>query len=339
MGLIGRLFGVKGAREAPRDEEVGQLVARVIELSPRLRLARGHEAQLRTGMAKALAHLRELVAEFPQAHVASATAWNADPSIKAFFASPDDIGMVLSRSSELSTFFEQAPGAQEASAVLGMGMNERKTLGVALEGDRTRSDVAQTTLSFCDHQIRICAASDDDLRKEIVRRLVDQLAIEGLSRIAANTDRREVLEQEHALLATRLRLLERQGRGMRSVIGGDGEVDAGELARLRERLEENDNALKGLGTRSEALDRELEGMCEVFAQASQLIRVTARRLRLSPMNVVLPEQGASEGHLLDLQIARVPGDPPRERAFALVRVSRGDVPKPRNLLDEAARLL
>jgi hypothetical protein len=339
MSFFGRLFGGSSRPETPHDGEVERMTLRVIDLSPRLRLARGHEARLGAALAKTLAYLRELVAEFPAAHVANAAGWNSDPYLRAFFVSPDDIGMVLSRSTELAAFFEQAPGAHEASAVLGMGMNERKTLGVALEGDRTRSDVAQTTLSFCDHQIRICAGSDADLRQEIVRRMVDQLAIEGMSRIAAESVRRDVLQEEHALLATRLRLLDRQGTGMRSVMGGDSEVDAGELARLRERLEENDQALKNLGPRSESLNRQLDGMCEVFADAGKLIHVKPRRLRLSPMNVVLPEQGPDEGCVLDLEIARVPGDPPRERAFALVRVARGDVPQPRNLLDEAARLL
>ncbi|MGJ7509851.1 hypothetical protein [Variovorax sp. GT1P44] len=315
------------------------MAARVIDLCPRLRLAQGHDARLEAVLAKALAHLRQLVEAFRPPHLASAASWATDPYIRAFFASADDVGIALSRSTELAAFFDQAPGTQEAYAVLGMAMNERRTLGVAQEGDTTRTDVPQTTLSFSDHQIRICGASDAELRQEVVKRMVDQLAIEGLMRLAADTTRRDVLEQERALLATRLRLLERQGAGMRSVMGGDGEIDAGELSRLRAQLEANDSDLKRLGSRSEALNRQLDGMCAMFNDASKLIHVSGRRLRLSRMNVVLPERGADEGHTLDLEIARVPGDPPRERAFALVRVSRGDVPQPRNLLDEAARML
>ncbi|MGO4391717.1 hypothetical protein AB4Z46_10225 [Variovorax sp. M-6] len=338
MGIIGRLFGDK-RKHAPRDEEVERMVARVVGLSPRLRLAQGHEARLTSAIAKAAAHLRELVAAFPSPRALSPASWAADSYVRAFFGAADDVGPALGRSTELYTFFEQQPGLNEAFAVLGMAMNERRTLGVAQEGDVTRSDVAQTTLSFSDHQIRICAPSDAELRQEIGRRMVDQLAIEGLARMAADTSRRDDLEQERALVAARLRLLERQGVGMQSVLGGGGEVDTGELARLRVQLEENDKELQNLGSRSEALDRQLDRVCEVFADAGALIHVSARSLRLSRMNVVLPEQGADDGHTLDLEIARVPGDPPRERAFALVRVARVDVPKPRNLLDEAARLL
>lgn len=338
MGLIGRLFGDK-QKHAPRDEEVERMVARVIDLSPRLRLAQGHEARLRSAIAQAAEHLRELVAGFPSPHALSPASWASDSYIRAFFGAADDVGPTLGRSTELASLFDQQPGLSEAYAVLGMAMNERRTLGVAQEGDVMRSDVAQTTVSFSDHQIRICGATEADLRKEIQRRMVDQLAIEALAGIAAESARRDDLEQERALVVARLRLLGRQGVGMQSVLGGDAEVDAGELARLRAQREENDQALKNLGSRSEALDRQLDRMCEVFADARNLIRVNPRTLRLSRMNVVLPEQGTEDGHTLDLEIARVPGDPPSERAFALVRVARVDVPKPRNLFDEAARLL
>ena len=343
MGFIGRLFGGKGDGDAPSDDEVGRMVERVIALNPRLRLARGHEARMRASIAKAVGHLRDLVAEFPEPRPLSHASWASDPYIRAFFGAADDVGSALARSTELCDFLEREPGLHEAYAVLGMAMSERRTLGVAREGDVVRSDVPQTTLSFSEQQVRICGPADDGLRREIVHRMIDQLGIEALSRIAADTSRRDVLEQERALLATRLRLLERQGSGMRSVLGGDGQVDAGELLRVRSQLEENDGELKNLGSRSEVLDRQLDTMCEVFADASQLIHVASRRVRLSRMNVVLPEQGAGEstdeGHTLDLEIARVPGDPPRERAFALVRVARVDVPKGRNMLDEAARLL
>lgn len=350
MGLIGRLFGNKGGdkggdSDAPPDEDIQRMVERVLALSPRLRLARGHEARLKSAVSKAARHLRELVAGFPPLRTLDAASWASDPYMRAFFGSADDVGPALSRSEDLRRFLDQEPALGEVFAVLGMAMSERRTLGVAQEGGITRSDVPQTTVSFSDHQIRICGPEDAGLRREIVFRMIDQLAIEALARIEADTSRRDVLQQERALLATRLRLIERQGTGMRSMLGGEARGDA-DPARLRTQMEENDRELKSLGSRAEALDRQLEVMCEAFADAGRLIHVTKRRLRLSRMNVVLPErqehpneQDEDGGHTLDLEIARVPGDPPTERAFALVRVMRADVPQRRNLLDDAARLL
>ena len=111
---------------------------------------------------------------------------------------------------------------------------------------------------------------------------------------------------------------------------------------MRAQMEENDRELKSLGSRAEALDRQLDVMCEVFADAGQLIHVAKQAAAAEPDECRAAGAGSArddEGHTLDLEIARVPGDPPRERAFALVRVVRADVPKARNMLDEAARLL
>jgi hypothetical protein len=344
MGILDRLFGKKGARDTPTDGELERLVQRVLELSPRLRLARGHEARLRAAIAKAVDHLRDLVEGFPQPWPLAPAAWATDDSIRAFFAAADDVELTLGRAAELVEFFAQQPACHEAYAVLGMTLSERRTLGVARKGDVMRSDVAQTTVSFSDHQIRICAASDQQLRRDIVYRMVEQLAIEGLARNAAAGTRRDALEQERALLATRVRLLERRGTGMRSMVG-DEPVDSAEMNRVRAQLEENDAELKRIGSRTDALERQLEGMCGVFVQAARRILVKPKRLHVSRMNVVLGAHGAydeedlEEGHLLDLKSTLVPGDPPRERVFALVRVARLDVPSPRNMLHDAERLL
>ena len=289
MGILSRLFRREGAGRTQDDRQVAEMVERVIHLSPRLRLAPRYQPRLEAAIGKGLEYLSGLLASPAEVHDASPAAWASDPYVRAFFASPDDVSPVLSRSADLRAFFEREPGLHEAYGVLGMAMEERRTLGVAQEGGTTRHDVQQTTLSFSDHQVRICAADEAALNAEIIRRMVDQLAIEGLARVAADTSRREVLEQERKLLLTRLRLLERQGAGMRSVVGSDAGADAGEQARLRQQMEDNDRELDSLGSRTEALDRQLEGVCEVFADPVPLLHVSSRPLRLSRMNVVLDD--------------------------------------------------
>jgi len=339
MGLLAKLFGQKDEDEAADDRRLEAMVARVLELNPRLRLAQHHEARLKSAIQAALSHLDELVASFPVAHPATAEAWSTDPYIRAYFVSPDDIGHAIGRSTTLREFFDRSPGQDSAYAVLGMKMTERRTLGVARDGDATRSDVPQTTLSFGDHRIRICGADEVSLREEIVRLMIEQLAIEGLARITADNTRRDDLELERALLATRLRLLERQGTGMRSMLGSDDGAGPGDLARVRAQMKENDEELQRIGPRSEALNRQLDSMCEAFAEAEKLLHVTGEQRRINRMNIVSPEDAAEDCHTLDLRTARVPGDPPEERTIALLRVARGDVPQKRNLLDDAERLL
>jgi len=342
MGLLNRLFGKAEDDAAPHDPRAAQMVERVLAMHTRLRLAPRCEARLAAAMQPALAHLGALMAGVPRAHQANTGAWSSDPYMRAYFAAPEDIEHVLARSHALKAFFDEAPGATGAFAVMGMQMNERRTLGVARVGDQTRADVPQTTLGFSDHQIRLCGPDEDALREEVTCRMVDQLAIEGLSRVQADVELRKDLEQERALLAARLRLLARQGRGLGAVVGSDaGPGDAGELARVQAQADAIEDRLKALGPRSDVLTRQLDVLCEAFANAATLLQVSLVQRRIDRMNVVVDGEVGDHAtsHLLEFRVARVPGDPPTTRALAIVQVARSEMPRGVNLLDHAERLL
>lgn len=348
MGFLARLFGAGDGKESvPADSLVQPMVERVLALYTRLRLAPGCEKQLARAMAPALVHIRSLVAGDPRTHEANAAAWSDDHYMRAYFAAASDIGPALARSRALRTFFDEHPGADSAYAVMGMAMAERTSLGVALVGDQTRSDVRQTTLGFSDHHIRLCAADEDSLREEVTRRMVEQIAIEGLAKVAQYTSLREDLEQERSLLAARLRLLERDGTGLKGVISADDgaadETDPGELARVRTQAEENEQKLAALGPRSEILTRQLGTMCESFENAAELLQMSVVERRVDRMNIVVQDGvgDASQSQVLRLHVARVPGNPPQQRALAILHVKRADMPRgpEANLLDRAEQLL
>ena len=339
MGVLQWLRSRGADEPAAPDDACAQKVQRVLELSPRLRLVRRHDTRLRFALTEAQRYLDRLVATLPAPRLASASTWGSDPCIHAYFGSADDVGLCLSRSSDLRSYFDQSPLSRDAYAVMGMEMSERRTLGVAMQGEVMRSDVAQTTLSFTDHQVRICADSEDALRREIVQRMLDQLVLEALAKVAADEFRRDMLEKERVLLATRLRLLERRGTGMRSMVGGPGTEDLAKRARLQAEMEENDRALADLGSRTESLGHQLDIVCERLVNASEYMKVSSRRVRLSRMNVVQPDEADEAGEMIELHSARVPGDPPLERTFALVQVNAAELLKTGQLLERASRMI
>jgi hypothetical protein len=173
----------------------------------------------------------------------------------------------------------------------------------------------------------------------VVHRLVDQLGLEGLSRFAADQSRREVLEKGRALLRTRLRILESQGVGMRGAFGDQPAAGAAELARLREDMLANERSLEELGMRSEALDRQLEHMCAVLADPGRHLYVESRGFRLNRMNVEVAPNSGETAEDLTFQVARIPTDPPRLRAFAIVRFARAELLAAATLYERATRLL
>jgi hypothetical protein len=336
--LLTRLRPSRNPGGAADRARVDDAVERILALGPHLRNARRCGTRLETAVSTALGHVDGIVAAIPPPHEASAAAWSSDPYIHAFFASPDSVAPVLSRSRDLHAFFEQNPGLQEAHAVLGMAMREKHMLGVALEGETLRRDVIQETVGFSDHQVRICGRSEPALREEIVRRMIIQLGLQGMARYSAQQEQRGLLERERALLRTRLQLLERKGVGVGALVGGE-HVGADELVRLQDEIAANEDTLAQLGLRSEALDRELDQVCAVLQAPAGHLSLQTRRCVLNKMNVILPPGSQDGGDEVVFQVAQVPTVPPSVRAFTLVRFARADLREQSNLLDEAARLL
>lgn len=337
MGLFDRLWPRKRAQPVQETAQTRALVERLTVLSPSLKLARAYRERLVPALATSQAHIGELVARLPPAHEASAANWLADPYIHAFFAAPDEIAHVLSRSPELHAWFDSHPLARETWAVLGMAMNERRGFGVAQHGDQVHNDVAQTTLSFDDHQVRVCGESEANLRAQIVQRVVEQIALEGLAQIGADESRRGVLEEERALLRTRRQLLTRHGAGTQRMLGERAQADAAELARLEAEIAANERALAALGLKTDAIEHELDVICDVLGHPAQHANVEMRQVTLSPMNVVMEQ--AESGAQIVFPLAHIPASPDGVRAFSLVRFARADLIALPKVLDADSRFV
>jgi hypothetical protein len=323
MGFLDGLFSRQRAHTGSDfARRTGDAVTRVLAMNPRLKNARDYEKRLTRALTTALQYTDDLVASLPPIRDANADAWSSDLAIRAFFATRDDLLQAFSRSETLRAYFDSRGDLTDACAVLGMAMTERHVLGVALEGNSVRHDVPQTTLCFSDHRVKICSDSDRSLRAEIGRRMVDQLALEGLASLAAN--QRGLVKQSQSLLEERVALLEQQGTGMRAVVGAPLTTGSGELDRIQTQMEENSQALARLRMPGQLGELELEYVCNVFSTPSDHLYVRSRRVRLDMMNVIRPE-GGQAGHEIEFHSARIPGNPAVMRAFVLVRFPRREL--------------
>ncbi|GAB7524502.1 hypothetical protein [Paraburkholderia sp. 2C] len=350
MGLLSRLLrldlrdphraGAADERDAPhRAEEVEQTIARIARAIPQLKLARQYDTRLAPAIRATLDYARGIVAALPAPRAADASAWSSDPYIHAFFATCDDVCHAFGRSQELREWFGDHMDCDEVYAVLGMDMAERSVLGVAQHEGKTRTDVRQTTISFSDHRVRIFGRTEADLHDEIVRRIVDQLALEALEQIANDKSRRDALEQERALLKARLQLLQRQGAGMHAVVSGAAPADLAEVARLQRQIEENEHHLGELGFKTEAIERQFDTVQRIYADPAAQTYVTRKRLRLDRMNVVVDQAATQPAADLELHIARIPANPSEMRAFEIVRFRRADLPPAGSLFGDTSRIV
>lgn len=337
MGVLRRWFHRDRARVLPGDAaRIDEAITRIVTIHPRLKMGSRYRHRLAQPVATTLQFTDELVASLPAPCDASADAWSHVPCLRAFFATPDDIAQAFGRSREVRAYFDLHPDVPEVYATLGMAMIERHVLGVALEGDAIRRDVAQTTLCFTDHRLRICGQTESGLREEIAHRLIDQFAMEGLARLAA--DRSERLARGRELMQERVALLQRQGTGIRAVVGGDPAVESEELARVQRQIVENAESLAELRVPGDVIELELKGICDVLSKPSDHIVVNRREICIDMMNVV-QERSVQSGNEIEFHFVRVPGITPPTRAFALVHFRRSELPPGGLNIDAAMRAL
>lgn len=340
MGIIDWLWPRAGKKEPRESQQTQAMIERLLVLNPTLGLARQYRTRLAPALAVSFDYVGGIVDQLPSSREASAGSWMTDPYIHAFFASPDDVPHALSRSPELHAWFDAHPLARETFAVLAMAMTERHVFGVEQQGDAVQTDVARTTLSFDDHQVRVCGETEADLREHIVRRVVEQIALEGYAQIGADESRRGELEQERALLRTRLQLLTRQGAGTGEMLGERRLVNVAEVARVEAEIQQNEREIASLGLKTEALEHELDVICDVLANPQAYTHVEMKRVCLNPMNViVVVDDSVRDDAEIIFPLARIPASPLGLRAFSLVRFSRADLLPMPNLVDEGARFV
>ncbi|WP_235012108.1 hypothetical protein [Caballeronia catudaia] len=323
--------------ESATRDDVRQALGRIVSVAPQVRLASRYESRLAPVIGKTIDHVRALVAALPAPRDATPGAWSDDPYLRAKFATPDDIARVIDESHDMRGWFDDHIAADYAFAVLGATLVERQVLVAALEGGAMRSDVARTAVGFDDKRMRFCNETDEALRHDLVQRIVEQFALEAMSRVAEKEARRDALQEYRALLSARMQMLGRRGAGMSSLIAS---ADlAGDATRLQRDFEENEARLSALGSLADSIETQLQTIVELLDEPAKLISVTERTLRLNHMNLLM-ERRCDEPHAeIAIHLAHLPTQPPQTRAVEIVRIARRDVPKGGARFEEAERLV
>ena len=308
-------------------------------INPRLKLLPNFQKRLQPAIETTVAFLRSQLSCFSVAHQLSPQNWSSDPSLRAFFVSASDITAVIGRSDNLRTLFDKFPDLDEACVVLGMAIKEQKAFGMALQGDIVQRDVAQITVSFSDHRARICSHDEPRLRRIIGVEVYEYLLAQALAEIGGERAERRELQENRALIRSRLRLLQQHGPGLGSMFGADPAKHE-EQAKLTEELAENERQLEAIGNNENLLESEFDCLQKVLSSPESTLHFEPHKLRLNTMNVVLDDSSTDRINDVQFSIAETKGTPPIRRAFVLARVARSEIPPPQKPnFDNAARYL
>lgn len=309
-----------GQRRAAVDEAIA---AAIDHTDPRIRLVSGHRKRLRGVVASALDYVDALVERIPGLLEISRIGFATDPRVRAFFVNPDDLRAAISRSSELREYLGDAR-CDACCALLCMKKTERRILGMEMQGDMLRRDVAQVSISFSDHHIDSPAPSEAEAREGLKHCLCESLLNRCLERINRQKLGRRRLEAEIAdLRRRRAKPLAPAGR--------EGEAPAVAEVRLAE-LEAQLESMPEAGPAAS-----LAVLEEVLGGATEHVRIHCVSLEIDDMGIVVESGSTRRGHRVEVAEAEL-GNGGR-RVVVLARIPREELLPQRELMARAERLL
>jgi tRNA U55 pseudouridine synthase TruB len=343
MSLIDRvvaaIFGGPSDKPDAADRQlIDELVEGIVDaVEPRVRLRSGYRDKLADGVARTIAHLRELGRLPLDPIVLSRAAWATDSYVRSFFGNAADVAGCIARSQELRRFFDAHPECREASALLGMKRVERKVLAPRMEGGVMRQDVAQTTVSFSDHRLIAAAADAAQTRLDVGHRIVRRLAQLVLARIVAVDARAKDLNLHHAYLVMKRRMLEHASGGMEALVTDPGSIDV-ELADVERALKDTTEDYREAKASLATMDGYIGHINAVLANPEQQVTMERVHLRVTLMGVKV-DAPASDEPVQELDLTELGIGEGLRVTIALVRIPREEMTSREDLLAQAERFL
>lgn len=335
LKLFQSIFGQTQPEQGLVPEEVLQLaIERAVDATDgRLRALTGYRKRLRPAVLQAAEHVLPLVDGLPPAVELSAESYRDDPRLRAFFASVEHLRQVLREDGALRDFLQgpQAIGVDQIHSLLMMVRQERKVLGMELQGEHVQREVAQVTVSFAGHRLLDLSGDATETLRMMRRRAYDHLLEIALRAIGSARSERADLKRQSDLLRRKLATLENAGWGFTE--SGESEADSDTLERRIAAIEEQ---LQALGVDAGVLEAELEMVVNVLDRASEQLWSTALTEHLDPMGI---RREPVTANTQTLELRELHSATGRSAIPLRVRIPRSEFPERSDLLAEAQRYL
>ncbi|MDR2031846.1 MAG: hypothetical protein LBP86_06265 [Azoarcus sp.] len=207
MNPLSRLFSWL-APTPPPDPDTQAGLRRVAELVDKtFPAAADFNARLAAPVAGARAYCAGLVDTLPPAIDLDRQSFAADPRVHALFASADDIGDTVAASAPIRAWLAETESRRSDTffALLAARRMDKKTLGVAMQGDIVMSDVPQSLLQFSNQMLLLPAATPETARAALLAAAFDSLLRTFAEHVAQVRKDYEALKTERELERIRQR--------------------------------------------------------------------------------------------------------------------------------------
>ena len=335
LKLLQSIFGGNEKHGRYPESLIEMATERVIDGTyPRLRSVPDYRKRLREPVICAIDHVIDLVDLLPEPLSALSSEYAADPRLPALFVSPEHLREVFGNDPAISEFRESHPDTSErVTALLLTERKEKNTLGIELEGEILRRDVAQVTVSFSSHRLVDPALSADEARRQLKRRAFDHLISLALWRISEAKGERAELIQQRDLLRGKLGLLQRSGWSFESQT--DAPVNANDTG-LQNELEEIEAKLAAFSVDEKTLSGQLDIVSAVLSDPKKQFWAEPVDLLLDRMNVKRDPQSLDARPISFHELHNARG---QRLTMLLVSISPGELPAPKGFFANVGRFL
>jgi len=287
---------------------------------------------LRPSVMHAIDQVVALVDGIPSPLPAGRSDYNADPRLKALFASADRMQEVFGNDAAFNELLSgPGKGAEHVFALMLAERVEKNVLGMELAGDLLHRDVQQVSVSFRNHRLVEPTASEADTRRLLKKRAFDHLLMLALTRIAELKTTRTDLSRQRDLLQRKLNALKKGGWGFDVV-----EDSLPEHKSLIAELRRIENELSKLGTDAGALQGRLDIIVDVLGHAEQQLWAEEFILYLDNMNIQRDEKDTSANRIALQELHNARGT---RLALLLVSLAPGELPRRESAISAAQRYL
>lgn len=286
--------------QATWDDPIIQLATnRVVQIAdPVIRQAKCYRQVLAGPIAGSMRYFQALLETIPGPIVLDRSRYYDDPTVKALFATPDELDEVLRHDPESNKLCQQGVRG-EVLAMMTMRRQERTVFGHKQEGEMIVRDVRQQAVSFTDHRIVAPSANLGTTRAGIVNRGLEALAMVAMERITTLRANKAELQRKKEYLQGMIKILGARSHRQElfATLTPHNREDA---CKVEQMLVEVELELGTLRQQIGLPEQSLAHLEKVMRSPETILTADCQKLRLNWMGVRVDDEPASEGNDITL---------------------------------------
>ncbi|WP_455210197.1 hypothetical protein [Kaarinaea lacus] len=265
-----------------RRSEIAEAVEMVIDVvDPKIRVLSRYNKRLRNAVDITWKYLDTLTNYLPPATHISRKSFSIDPSVRVLFENVESMLRLLNDSEKLTGFFAAHPNMDTAYVFLSMEKNERKFLGMELDGDTLKREVVQTAVTFTGHHLLSPALSEQDAKDGVkclgfvgLLNKVNQVIMQSHYDV-------KKLEETKQDITAKIRNLKTSSKNTED----DDLLATASLEKLHNQLREVERDLLQARSETDSPDRHMQVIMDVLCEPEKYLKIEQKSLSVNNLGI------------------------------------------------------